>query len=451
MPWQQLVADVAGEIDPKTGLPVYREVVIFVPRQSGKTTLILSEMVHRAWAFGRPQLTRYAAQTGDDAISKWKEHVELLERTQFRKVFRTDDVNGQRALIWSNGSRYTPTATTKRSGHGKTLDQGIIDEAFAQVDFRTEQAMRPAMLTRRDAQLIILSTAGDASSIFLNAKLEANRERLMADPLAPSSTAYFEWSASPEDDPFDEDTWWRCMPALGRTIAPATIRADLDAMLADPREGERGFRRAYLNQTDYGVSRADPVFSPEDWRGSASDASSIAAARAFALDVDNHRTAAAVSAVGPNGEGKLHLEVMKHERNTHWVLPYLLRLFERNPRAPRRVYVAPGGQAAAMEQLLADADIEVVIIKRAEYSAGCAEFHDGILDRTLVHRLTGQLDLDVAVSGATWSRGDARTWNRDRSTTDISPLVASTVALWGWRLESAREDDADYDVESSVA
>ncbi|MGH7358528.1 MAG: LAGLIDADG family homing endonuclease, partial [Candidatus Rokuibacteriota bacterium] len=36
MPWQRLVADVGGEIDPATGLPAYREVILTVPRQSGK-------------------------------------------------------------------------------------------------------------------------------------------------------------------------------------------------------------------------------------------------------------------------------------------------------------------------------------------------------------------------------------------------------------------------------
>lgn len=442
MPWQRHVADVAGEVDPSTGLPVYREIVLLVPRQSGKTTLLLSEMVHRAFAFGRPQLTRYAAQTGDDAIAKWSEHVTILEETPFRRLFETNDTNGQKSLIWANGSKYAPTATTKKSGHGKTLDQGVIDEAFAQVDFRTEQAMRPAMLTRPDAQLFVVSTAGDASSVFLNAKIEAHRSRLAAEPDAPSTVAYFEWSADTAEDPFAEETWWGCMPALGRTVQPAVIRADLEAMLADPKEGERGFRRAYLNQTDLGIT-AESVVAAEDWLATSDDESAIVADRVFALDVANDRTSAAVAALGPNRVGDLHMEVVKHERGTHWVLPYLVSLFDRNPKAPRRVYVAPGGQAAAMEALLAEADIEVVILKRAEYAAGCAALFDGIVDQTLFHRRTGQLPLDIAISGAAWSTGDARVWNRQRSSTDISPLVAVTIALWGWRLEQAREQPAD--------
>src|SRR5215207_2302173 len=44
MPWQQHVADVAMEVDPDTGRLVYRRIVLTVPRQSGKTTLLLAKM-----------------------------------------------------------------------------------------------------------------------------------------------------------------------------------------------------------------------------------------------------------------------------------------------------------------------------------------------------------------------------------------------------------------------
>ena len=58
MPWQQYAADIALEVDPVTGDLWYEEVVITVPRQSGKTTLILAIMVWRcivmASAYGSP-------------------------------------------------------------------------------------------------------------------------------------------------------------------------------------------------------------------------------------------------------------------------------------------------------------------------------------------------------------------------------------------------------------
>jgi phage terminase large subunit-like protein len=139
MPWQQDVVDVAMELDPETGRPVYREVILTVPRQSGKTTLILAMAVHRALGFGRRQTIRYAAQTRNDARQKWEDdHVVTLENSVFRKLFRTRKTNGNEAILWRNGSQHGIVANTEKSGHGSTLDLGFIDEAFAQVDHRME-------------------------------------------------------------------------------------------------------------------------------------------------------------------------------------------------------------------------------------------------------------------------------------------------------------------------
>lgn len=81
MPWQQYVADVSHEVDPLTGLLWYREVIIEIPRQSGKTTLGLTVRVHRATGpFGGPQMLLYTAQTRNDARQKWEdEHLPLLQ------------------------------------------------------------------------------------------------------------------------------------------------------------------------------------------------------------------------------------------------------------------------------------------------------------------------------------------------------------------------------------
>src|SRR6266498_405580 len=90
MPWQQHVLDVALEVDPATGLPAYREVVLTVPRQSGKTTSLLCLMVHRALGFSRPQRITYTAQTRLAAREKWQyEHIPLLTKSPLGGMFRT--------------------------------------------------------------------------------------------------------------------------------------------------------------------------------------------------------------------------------------------------------------------------------------------------------------------------------------------------------------------------
>jgi hypothetical protein len=70
MPWQQLVADTGLEIDRDSGLPAFREVVVTVPRQSGKTTLVLAWELQRALMWNSMQRCAYTAQTGWDARRK---------------------------------------------------------------------------------------------------------------------------------------------------------------------------------------------------------------------------------------------------------------------------------------------------------------------------------------------------------------------------------------------
>src|SRR4051812_42149759 len=87
MPWQRRVLDVALEIDPKTDRLAYREIDLTVPRQSGKTTLLLAVMVHRARAWDRQRIL-YSAQTRLDARKKWEDgHVPLLEASPLRPMF----------------------------------------------------------------------------------------------------------------------------------------------------------------------------------------------------------------------------------------------------------------------------------------------------------------------------------------------------------------------------
>src|SRR5262245_9995567 len=107
MPWQRHVVDVALEVDPDTGLLVYREIDLTVPRQSGKTFLLLAVMIHRALGFGQRQRQRilYTAQTRNDARRKWEdEHVQVLQRSPLRNRFTVRKSNGAEAIRWRNGS-----------------------------------------------------------------------------------------------------------------------------------------------------------------------------------------------------------------------------------------------------------------------------------------------------------------------------------------------------------
>lgn len=424
MPWQRQVADVLMELDPKTGLLFYREGVIVVPRQSGKTTLDLAIAVHRARAWGSPQNISYAAQTRNDSRKKWEDdHVAALERSPFGKrrpkPYKVRLSNGNESILWDNGSRHGIQASTESSGHGSTLDLGFVDEAFKHVDGRLEQAFKPAMATRKDAQLIVTSTAGRTAkkSPYLWGKVEAGRARCLTGE--HPRVAYFEWSAADDMDRSDPATWWATMPALGRTIDEDTIAADFASMDADE------FDRAYLNRWNPGV--AGSVIPMDRWLSLAT-LDAMADPVCFGVDVSPDGEWASIVAAGA-ADGGIGVEVVDRARGMGWVVPRLVELAASHK--PSSVVFTSSGPAIYLASEMATSLGSLVHdTSVAELKAACGGFLSGVMESGLVHR--GTSELGQAVEGASRRTvGDSWLWSRRSSTVDISPLVAATLARWG--------------------
>jgi hypothetical protein len=106
MPWQRLVADVAMELDPATGLLAYSEVDLTTPRQSGKTTLELAVLVHRCRTWARSRAL-YSAQSRIHAHKKWEAAgVEVVKPTT--KARAAADSGFYDAVTDSRSLRYVP-------------------------------------------------------------------------------------------------------------------------------------------------------------------------------------------------------------------------------------------------------------------------------------------------------------------------------------------------------
>lgn len=238
MPWQHELNALATEMD-DLGRYAFRQVVIEVMRQQGKTVDLLSMMIQRG--LRRPgTMISYTAQNRLEArkrlLDVWWPRVASSKLSRFIRVRRG---SGSEAFMFSNGSMLGLVSGTRTSGHGDVLDLGVIDEAWAQEDDHLEQAMRPAMMTR-NAQLWVVSAAGTEKSAYFRGKVEDGRAR--AEMGVTDTGCYVGYSAADEEDPADPVTWRRRMPALGITVSEDTVKADLDLMnLAE-------FRRAYLCQ-----------------------------------------------------------------------------------------------------------------------------------------------------------------------------------------------------------
>lgn len=465
MPWQRYAADVGLEIDPETGLLFYRGVDITVPRQSGKTSLILPTGVWRA-LFRPNQRLIYGAQTGTAAREKWEdEHLPLLAgAAPLKGKYRVRKSNGREAILYANGSLHGLLANTEKAGHGKVLDTAFLDEYFAQVDYRSDQAVGPAMITRANAQKWRLSTAGTSASVPFNAMREQGRKRLESGER--STTAFFDWCAMPGMLRDSFDTWLSCMPALcpapvrgvcrcsrewRHTTTERAIRSELETYAAEIEE----FDRAYLNiGRDDGELERDPnVPTVEEWALLAEPDVPGGDIVALAVDITPRRDWASIVAVGDTGRGLPRVRILDHGEGVEWLLPRILQLHERlkpvcwvvDDKSGAGTLILPLERAGIVRMPTETDDRDarkgpqrgqLWVPTPMQYGAACATFTDTVRQGGLIH--SGQEALTVAVDGAkTRPMGDGVWgWGRKIASADISPLVAATLGLSGldrWR------------------
>lgn len=434
MPWQQYVLVVALETR-ADGKLVYREVRLTVPRQSGKTILLMVLMLHRCLAFGADQRVAFAMQNGRTAREKlFDDFLPVIRRSPISELVSERRSNGSEALTFPNGSMWKLMSNQESSGHGGTLDVGVIDEAFSQIDGRTEQAMKPAMVTRPNAQLWIVSTAGTNESVWFNEKVDAGRA--LADSGTTEGVAYFEWSALPQTDPGDESAWVKCMPALGHTINLDVIRSDY---MSTP---TNEFKRAYLNiSLDKRASAPWRVLQESDFNRAVSKQRILDEGGVLlGVEVPLDRSVTALSVAGRTDDGRPKVELADHRGGTAWVIDRVKGMFDRNPDL-YGVVIDTGAPAATFIEKLTQEGIPVILIGGDDHARWAQSLFDLMKDGGVL--LSGQDAQRAAWQGATKrSYGDRWLWSRRDESVDISPLVSATLAL-GALLSEVRPESSN--------
>lgn len=425
MPWQRLVADIGLELLP-SGIPAYREIIVTVPRQNGKTTLTLGFEVQRALGLGARQSIAYTAQDGSAARKKLlTDQVPLLMARTSPVRLLIDRVlrgQGETEIRFKNGSRIFPLNSTEDSGHGMVIDLGVIDESFADEDDRREQAMLPAMLTRPTAQILNISTMGTEKSAYLNRKVDMGRDAVARG--VTEGMAYFEWSADEDADIDDPATWYTCMPALGHTITEDVVRHARLTMT----EGD--FRRAMCNQRTISEERVIPAAL---WNEACGENVTPDGHFVLGLDVNPERSAAAVAIADEQGRA----ELIQFGPGVGWVVA---RVAELAKKWDAPVVLDTYGPAGSLISELEDEGIVVKGYGTREVAQACGSFYDGIADGKISIRRNADLDLAVAAARRRQT-GDTWVWGRKDVGEDIAPLIAVNLAYAG-----AQEGGSDADV-----
>ena len=89
-----------------------------------------------------------------------------------------------------------------------------------------------------------------------------------------------------------------------------------------------------------------------------------------------------------------------------------------------------GSAASSLINELRHEKLEVLAVNGREYGRACASFYDAVKARELTHLQDERLAHAVEMAGKR-KLGEMWAWARPQTETDITPLVAITLARWG--------------------
>lgn len=464
-PWQKWLLIHALELLPD-GQFRFRNVVVLVARQNGKSTLSQVLALFFMYVLGTA-LVIGTAQDLDVAEEIWEGAVEIVEETpelnaQKERVVR---VNGKKSLELKTKERYKVKAANRRAGRGLSGDLVLLDELREHQSWDAWGAITKTTMARPEAQVWALSNAGDATSIVLRYLRKMAHEALgdpdginrQDDPsnlLAGEEDAeelevledddtlgIFEWSAPPGCDVNDRDGWAQANPSLGH--GGITERTIASAAKTDP---EWVFRTEVLCQWSDGT--LEGPFPAGSWDGCKVDKSKVADGEriVLALDVTWDRSRSHVAIAGHRDDGMPHIGIIASRPGTSWVASWL----DSDEAPPFDTLVVQGRGCAAADLIdeLEGAGIDVTRWQGQDLSTGTGNFYNTVKAGGLRHLGQPVLDLAAATTVPKLTDGGSFIWDRRKSPADASPLVAVTAALWGLSSKSTpvRSAYEDHDL-----
>jgi hypothetical protein len=418
-PWQAYV--MRESLGRRDGKWAAFEVCMIIARQNGKGACLEALELAALFLFDHVKLILHSAHEFKTCSEHFRRMLALIQSSPDfdREVSRVRTQTGAEAIELRDGTRLRFVARSSGSGRGFSGDLIVMDEAQKLSD-EPMAALLPTLSARRDPQVWYAASAGTEGST----QLGRVRSRGLAgdDP----SLAFFEWSAEDGDDPGDPVAWARANPALGIRITAEYIERERSALSPAAFAAER------LTIGRYPLDAADAwaVIPRECWASLTDARSEPVPPVAFAVAVSGDRAHAAVGVAGRRPDGNLHVEVADYRDGTSWVVPRVLELHEKH--GPCAVVLDESGHEGSFITELEGAGLPVLSPSAREVAQAFGQFHDAAADSgSLRHR--GQAELSAALGAAgTRDVAEGRTWARRGSATDISPLVAVTLALWGF-------------------
>lgn len=433
------------------------EAAVICARQNMKTGLFKQAAL--GWLFVTSEkLIVWSAHEFPTAREAFRDMTELIMETPFLAK-RVKDVytgSGQERIELSSGQRLIFRARTYKGGRGLTGNRVVLDEAFALTEEHMG-ALLPTLSAVSDPQVVYGSSAGLPESEVLRGIRDRGR--------AGSSPrqGYLEWLAEPRCElgagcghdrgtpgcTLDDKTAWKSAnPLLGR-LRPNGTGMTVEHVLAErealpPAEFARE-RMGWWEDPDLGDSAADtqPAFEPSVWAACFGEIPADYEVGSVGVATSFGGRQSAIVLGARSGDRVLGLPA-QHGDGTSWVVTAAVELAVEH-RVP--IVLDKGGPAGfllhELEKQARAKGVRVRGLTFAQAADAAALLDQYVESGRLLHGCDGSADggpwelLQRSVESATRrASGDRWLWGRKPAkkgdaAPDITPLEATTVALWG--------------------
>lgn len=437
----------------------FKTVLLLVSRQNGKSFIMSTRLLWRMLMWDGPEVESPLILGAAHKLSAAEEILDLttmaLRRSAARKyIAHKSNVNGNKYLELTNGSRYKCEAASDDGGRGLSVTDLAFDELRQQRDWESWSALTNTTNARYSSQTLAVSNAGTAKSDVLRGLRKQGLDRIAdwekyveaglmdAETFAnqhDTTLALFEWSAPDGCDIWDRDGWADANPSMGHEdehgialITEETL-ASKAALVGKPGEDgvpEYVFRTENLCQ--WVTADVSAIFGDGFWETQGDPMSEIVAGSQIvaSIDVSHNRAMSYLAVAGFRPDGKTHVEVILQRAGTEWVVPYMAEHF-RELGAESIVVQGRGAPASALIEHLEAAGIPVTRCEGSDLAAVHGGMFDAVRGGDVFH--VGDQDvLNVAASAAVVKDlGDVQVLNRSKSPVDVAPLVAVEQARWG--------------------
>ena len=410
-----------------------KRVGISVPRQNGKSQLLVSRALAGALLFGEKKIVVSAHQqdTARESFAKLMEIVEADENESLRgRVKSVMNALNRESVKFTNGATIQFKARSGAAGKGFSSDCLLLDEAQI-LGSRAWTSINSTMSAMRNPQVWLLGTPPQDEDDFYTFDMV----RRAAVDGKSTAAAWCEWSADPTDpdfDPASEYTRWSANPAWNTRINHEVVQGEFETYSPDR------FAQDRLGIWRGDNDLVDRVIPAADWEATAVPEPPADGIKSLGVKFSPDGSRVAVSGALKHADG-IHVELIGAQSGsmasgTASLVTWIAE------RAKNYAAIVVDGKSNA--GAFVDALLEAGVSKRAiivptwpEVATANSMLLEALIQRSATHLATeGQQVLDDSVAASSKKiRGTEGAWNFDCPSDPGGevPIQAAALAHWG--------------------